>query len=591
MGYVLRKIWNHLERKRKWQLLLLLILMIFTAVTEVISIGAVIPFLTVLTAPQTIFNNEFLRSFASALRLSSSSELLLPITIAFGFSAIFSACVRLLLLWTTTRLSFLIGVDLSMDIYRKALYQPYLVQISRNSSEVIDGILSKVHMLIYGVILPILNIVIGILMLLSILGVLFVIQPLVAFVIFAGFGLVYLISIYAVKSKLLENSVLISRESTKVLRALQEGLGGIREVLIDGTQEIHCKGYRTSEMALRNALGNNQFIASSPKYIIEALGIILISFMAYLMTRESGSMSSGAVPILGAFALGAQRVLPTMQQIYSSWVNVKSSIPSARDAISLLEASIPKFQFNTTGNLIEFRGEIRLSNIAFRYNPAAPLILNGIDLRIGRGEKVGFIGTSGCGKSTLLDIILGLLEPVSGDIYVDDTKITLSNSRGWQKKIAHVPQSIYLIDGTISQNIAFGVPVEEIDFKRVRLAAMRAQIFEIIESWDDGFETLVGERGVKLSGGQRQRIGIARALYRDAQVLVLDEATSALDANTELLVMNSLSSGMLSEKLTMIIVAHRLETLLNCDKVFEICDGKIVRTFSYQELIAAIKTK
>ena len=225
-----------------------------------------------------------------------------------------------------------------------------------------------------------------------------------------------------------------------------------------------------------------------------------------------------------------------------------------------------------------------MSNLTFRYEQDAPWVFqDGVSLSIPKGSRTGFIGATGSGKSTLLDIIMALLTPTSGNLAIDGVRIDEQNFRGWQGHLAHVPQAIFLSDTTIAENIAFGVPVEDIDYVRVREAAQKAQIAQTIDSWSDQYDTIVGERGIRLSGGQRQRIGIARALYKQADVIVFDEATSALDNNTERTVMEAIEN--LDDELTVIIVAHRLTTLKNCTQIVELDDGKIKRIGSYKDIV------
>jgi ATP-binding cassette subfamily B protein len=312
--------------------------------------------------------------------------------------------------------------------------------------------------------------------------------------------------------------------------------------------------------------------------------MVLIAFVAFLLSRRPEGISA-AIPILGALAIGAQRLLPLLQQSYASWASLKSGQASLEDVLGLLAQGLPDHSHSPSSKALPFHYEIEFNNLRFQYGPDQPWALDGINLKISMGSRVGFIGTTGSGKSTLLDILMGLLYPTKGYLMIDGQSITSKNHRGWQAHIAHVPQFIYLADSTIAENIAFGIPVAEIDFDAVRFAAQRAQLSEVIESWDAKYNTYVGERGIRLSGGQRQRIGIARALYKNADVIILDEATSALDNETELAVMSAIEG--IDKKITVIIVAHRLTTLKNCSQVVEMSAGKIKRVGSYQDIIGS----
>lgn len=506
----------------------------------------------------------------------------MPMTIIFAMGTLLSGAIRLTLLWVQIRLGHSIGADFSISMYRRTLYQPYAVHVARNSSVVIAGITSKANIIVHQMVLPVLTIISSSLMLITILAALLTIEPLVAFTAFAGFGLIYGFVILVTTKSLLSDGQRISREQNKVVKALQEGLGGIRDVLIDGSQVAYCNIYRNADIPLRRATANVQIISSSPRLVIEALGMVLIAALAYSMLGKSGGIAS-AIPVLGALALGAQRLLPLLQQVYFSWTSMRGAQASLSDALDLLDQPLPRHADGPPIEPIAFRNQIALQQLAFRYTPDGPWILRGIDLKIPKGSRVGFMGTTGSGKSTLLDLIMGLLQPNAGSLTVDSVCITAQNHRAWQSHIAHVPQTIFLADASIAENIAFGIPVDQIDYARVREAAQKAQIAQDIDSWDQKYNTVIGERGVRLSGGQRQRIGIARALYKKADVIVFDEATSALDNETELAVMEAIEN--VGKNITVIIVAHRLTTLKNCTHVVDLNEGQIRRTGSYQMII------
>ena len=347
---------------------------------------------------------------------------------------------------------------------------------------------------------------------------------------------------------------------------------------------MYVENYKKSEIPMRRAYARINILTMSPRFIIESLGMILIAFMAYSLSNRPEGISS-AIPILGAFALGAQRLLPILQQAYGGWQTIRGGQAQFSDAINLLNQPIPDHlnDTETSDNKIEFNEYIEFKNISFSYTSKSTQVLKNISLRITKGQKIGFIGETGSGKSTLLDIIMGLLNPSDGDFIVDGQVISKEHYRFWQKNIAHVPQTIFLSDSSIKENIAFGISKNKIDDELVKDSARKAQISKTIESWEKKYDTSVGERGIKLSGGQRQRIGIARALYNKANILIFDEATSALDNKTEKLVMNELEC--LDENLTIIMVAHRLTTLKECDLIIELKDGEIKSQGTYSEIV------
>lgn len=582
IAQLLNRLWQHVSPRRRWQFGFLLVLMILASLAEILSIGAVLPFLAVLTAPNRIFQHPAAQPFIHALGLTSAEQILLPLTITFGLAVLIAGVMRLLLLWVSTRLSFATGADFSNNIYRRTLYQPYAVHVARNSSEVISGISNKTHGVIYSIIVPVLTLASAGIMLSAILVALFYVDPLIALEAFGGFGLIYVFIIRLTRKRLLIDSQCIARESTHVIKALQEGLGGIRDVLIDGSQATYCQIYRNADQPLRRAQGNNLFISQSPRYAMEALGMLLIATLAYTLAQQADGVAK-AIPILGALALGAQRLLPVLQQAYAAWINIKGGQASLQDTLALLDQPLPDYADFPLAEPLPFQQHIALNNLSFRYSSETPWVLKNLNLTFSKGGRVGFIGTTGSGKSTLLDIVMGLLQPSEGGLEVDGQPITVANYRQWQAHIAHVPQAIFLADSTIEENIAFGIPKEKIDHARVKQAATQAQIADIIDSWPKQYQTFVGERGVRLSGGQRQRIGIARALYKQADVIIFDEATSALDNETEQAVMQAIEN--LSADLTILIIAHRLTTLKSCTQVVELANGSIKRTGSYQEIV------
>ncbi len=579
---LLKHLWRHISRRRRGQFGILLVLMLLASFAEILSIGAVLPFLWVLTAPERIFEHAAAQPIIHVFGLTKPAQLLLPLTIAFAVAALIAGSLRLLLLWVSTRLSFATGADLSLSIYRRTLYQPYTVHCSRNSSDLISGISGKANGVIYNIIVPTLTLISSSFMLITILMALLAVEPVIALVAFGGFGLIYVFIISLTRKQLLFDSRCIARESSQVIKSLQEGLGGIRDVLIDGSQATYCQIYSRADLHLRRAQGNNLFVSSSPRYGMEALGMVLISVLAYSLAKESDGISK-AIPILGALALSAQRLLPVLQQAYGSWAQINGGQASLIDTLELLDQPLPCYIDQLVSQPLPFKSNISINQLTFRYSPETPYVLNKINLTIPKGSRIGFIGATGSGKSTLLDIIMGLLQPNDGTLSIDGQHVTLSNNRAWQAHIAHVPQVIFLADSTIEENIAFGVPKEYIDSQRVRKVAQQAQIAKVIESWPAKYQTCVGERGIRLSGGQRQRLGIARALYKKADVIIFDEATSALDNETEQSVMEAIES--LSEDLTLLIIAHRLTTLKNCTQIVELAEGCISRIGCYIEIV------
>ncbi|MBT7545409.1 MAG: ABC transporter ATP-binding protein [Kordiimonadaceae bacterium] len=557
--------------------------MLISAFAEVVSLGAVLPFIGILTSPDKVLSYPVVAQLAQTWSITQADQLELPITIVFVVAALVAGVLRILLLWLSVYLVAACGSELSVDVYRRILYQPYHEHVARNSSEVISSITNKVDSVVSGVILPLLILISSVLLLIAIMGALLAINPLVASVAALAFGISYGVLAWIARRRLHRNSQSIVIKETQRIKALQESLGGIRDVLLDGTQQQYSDIYRHADIPLRRTSADNNFISHSPRYAIETIGIILIAGLAYAMTHQVGGVNA-ALPLLGAMAIGAQRLLPALQQMYNGWASIAGSYSQLADIMEIADQPLPTDLLQPTP--LFFKDAIPISAVSFRYTRDTPWILDGLTLNIPKGARVGFVGSTGAGKSTLLDLLMGLLIPTSGEILVDgEPVISPARHRAWQRSIAHVPQSIFLADASLAENIALGVPEDMIDLDRVRHAARQAQIADFIESSTEGYSAHVGERGISLSGGQRQRIGMARALYKKADVLVFDEATSALDTTTELAVMDAIAG--LNRNLTILIIAHRLTTLRDCDFIVELEKGRVVRQDSYQNLLEA----
>jgi ATP-binding cassette, subfamily B, bacterial PglK len=581
ISILLVRLWRLMSARRHRQFSLVLLLMFLSAFAEVLSLGTVLPFLGVIAAPELVFKYRIVREVTRALNINSPRQLLLLLTVGFGAISLLSGGIRILLLWVSTRFTFAMGADISIEVYRRTLYQPYSVHIARNSSELISGIANKVAGTVLGVLLPFMTLLSSLILVVALPLALVAIDPVVALLASAGFGASYGLVTWLTRRRLQRNSICIAREQTEVVKALQEGLGGIRDVLLDGAQPIYCAVYQRADRSWRQAQGDNVFIAQSPRYAMEALGMVLISALAFGLSRQQ--TGAAALPILGALALGAQRLLPALQQSYGAWASIAGSHASLADTIELIEQPLPTESLERAPAPLPFTAAIVFSGVRFRYTSEGPWVLDGLDFAIPKGARVGLVGGTGSGKSTTLDLLMGLLTPTEGEVAVDGQAISGTQARAWQRAIAHVPQSIYLTDATFAENIAFGIARKSIDMDRVERAARCAQIAEFIESRPERYEARVGERGIRLSGGQRQRVGIARALYKEASVLVLDEATSALDNVTERSVMEAIES--LDRDLTILLIAHRLTSVARCDSIILLEHGRVVAQAPYDLLL------
>lgn len=573
------EIWRNLSALRKGQSLFLALLMLLGGFSEAISLGMVVPFLASFASPEKTFSHSGFVIVASWFDWAASffgvkssvggltQNHFLPLFGGlFMVSALLAGGVRLLLLWASLRLANAAGLDLAQELYRRTLYQPFSVHVARNSSSTISSLTTKIPLVTLSL-SSCLNFFTSVVIALSLIAALLAFSPGTILSGGLALGICYAMLSWFNAGKLAANSRAIAAQQDAAIKTLQEGLGGIRDILLDGTQKLYVDTYRKAESALRRAHASTMFLSYSPRYFMESLGMVFFAAMALMFCGRPEGLA-GALPVLGALALGVQRLLPALQQGYVSWSSLVAYHEPTQEVVDLLRQPMPSWLKATDNSPIKFEKEIRFNSVSFRYNPESPKVLSELSFSIEKGSRVGFVGKTGSGKSTCLDLLMGLLEPTEGQILIDSKVLNGSNVRAWQKKIAHVPQSVYLSDNSLAENIAFGVRPEEINMVRVREAARQAEIADFIERSSQGYHAPVGERGIRLSGGQKQRIGIARALYKQAEVLVLDEATSALDSATEHAVMGSIN--LLSSKLTIIIIAHRLSTLKGCDQIIDL---------------------
>ena len=555
------------------QLGFLLLVMFASGAAELLSLGAVIPFLVILSDPDTLLQQPFIQDLSGNFGVTKASQLLVPVTVGFASAAVLAALIRLTNVWLNGRLAAAVGSDLSCEAYRRTLYQPYEVHISRNSAEVITGTISQIALTVAGL-NALLQIITSFVVSVGLLVGLLIINTQSALAAIVLFGSAYWVLAIISRRELISNGRKIADATRNQLKALQEGLGAFRDVYLDGSQPMYLQIYRQADRPQRRLEAKNVFLSIFPRYAIEALGMVAIALLGGLLVFNQ-SNDKQVIPLLGALALGAQRLLPALQQAYSGWALLKGYTVAMQDVLAMLEQQVPLTV--RVEEPLQLKDSICLENVNFCYSSGQSNILNKINLRIHKGERIGLIGTTGCGKSTLVDLLMETLTPSKGHLLIDGVDIHLPENQrllmAWRSSIAHVPQSIYLADSSIAENIAFGVRAQDIDFNRVYTAAKQAQIASFIESCHDGYDTFVGERGIRLSGGQRQRIGIARALYKKSSMLVLDEATSALDSLTEESIMSTMDG--LAEDLTVIMIAHRMSSIRRCHRIITINDGSV----------------
>ncbi len=558
--------------RRRWQLGLFLSVMLLGAAAELISIGAIIPFLTVISNPAKILKINAFQEIFTAIGINSPTKLIIAVAAVFALGAVLAATVRLCLLYVTQRFVYGISQDLAGAIFGTVLHQPYAYHLENNSVEAQSAI-GKAQSVTTQILLPLSQAASTSVIAFVILCGLIYIAPLEAIGSGVSFALIYVIVMRRTRATILESGRIISRAQGDRYKAINEGIGGIRDVILDKSQNVFVSRFAAIESQLRAAQSWANYVAQAPKFLLEALSLVIVATMATLFSIRDGGLTS-ALPVFGTLALGAQRLLPLMQQGYSAWVSTLTAGAMLTEVLDILRLPhAEQYSKISVRETLSFQHAIEFSNVSLTYPKGTRPAVEEINFKFPKGARIGLAGRSGSGKSTLMDMMLGLLPPDHGRILVDGVELTGENRSAWQTKVAHVPQAIFLSDTSLAENIAFGVPHELIDFERVETVAAQAELSEVIKGLPDGLNSLVGERGIRLSGGQRQRIGIARALYKKAEVLVLDEATSALDTETETAVMKSI--GKLGPEITVLIIAHRLSTLEGCDMVVTLETGHI----------------
>lgn len=566
---------SHIDKKLQIKILILTFFMFIVSLAEVVSIGAVLPFLAILVNPENFIQSSIGKFVYEFLQIENTNELLKFLTSFFIIAALLAGTLRVLLLWTQTRISHSIGADISIKMYKVSLYQPYLSHLTRNSSYLVASITEKSNAVVKNVVLPILLFSSSLLMLISIILTLFFINIEVTIINILFFAIIYSLIIFFTKKSLNKNGHIINSLLPIRIKSLQEGFKGIRDVILNNNQKIFIDVFKSSDLPIRRAQALNSFISASPRYIVETFGILLISGFIFIMVSK-GTDIQELIPIFGVFVFGAQRMLPLMQQTYANWSTIKGSAPILQSVLELLDQR-NNIQVETNKLIkINFNDKISLKNISFGYPSENKLLFKDIDLTINKGSKVGIFGKTGSGKSTLIDIIAGLLKPKTGKLIIDNQIISEeAEYSSWMSKISYVPQNIFLADTSIKENIALGLSKNQIDLKKIEEVAKISKIYDSINEMDNKFDTLVGESGIRLSGGQRQRIGIARALYKKSDLIIFDEATNALDSHTEKDIMRNIYDYY-GKDITILIVSHNLNTLNRCDHLLEINSNKII---------------
>jgi ABC-type multidrug transport system fused ATPase/permease subunit len=574
------ELFNVFPKRLKAKIIGLLMLMMVSSLMDVISISALIPFLTALLGGKGILSQVDLinNKFLSIISFGSTVILLGEI---FILAIIIASLMRVALFYYQAKISNTIGRFLGGTIFSKILNWNYEKQVTIESSNIISLSSTKISGVVFNSVLPTLTILHAIiLVIIFFLGISFYSFKM-ALLILVTISFLYAFIAFYVNKRLAKSSNNIDKLQSEIVKLVQETLGGIRDVIMDGSKKFHLDKYIQLDDDLRKSVTFVMLVGNLPKFIIEALVMIILVMLIIYQIEFNKIETTNLLPALGALVYAFQRLLPVFQQAYSGWSLISGNQVALRSILELVtddkKLKIESDCLASGSKGITFNESITLDDISYRYPNAKFAVIDNLNLIIKKGSHIGIVGKTGAGKSTLLDIIMGLLKPSNGFILVDGIHLDeLALVKSWQKIISHVPQSIFLYNCTIEENIALNYIGESIDAEKVIASSKLACIHDEIQLMPYGYKTLVGERGRMLSGGQAQRLGIARALYKGAEVLILDEATSAIDDDTEQFILKAIEQ-MVANKITVISVTHKQVIIKTCDLVYEIQSGKLIK--------------
>ncbi|MEO5335342.1 MAG: ABC transporter ATP-binding protein/permease [Magnetospirillum sp. WYHS-4] len=567
------------DSQTRWRLAGMALLMALAALLEMAGVGLFLPFIQVLGDPSRLETLPVVRHLYAALAPANPTRFLLISILGLALFYLGKNAVLLAIVWVQNRFVLNLEANFARRLMAGYLGRPYLYHLSRNQAEILRNVSLSVMLTFTGTLLPILTIVLESLMAVAILGTLLVLEPLGTLAVLTVLGSTALAFYGALRKRVHRWGGRLEGINAELVQQVQGCQGAIKEILVLGCQEQFVSGIarlasERSQVRLRMITANQ-----APRMVMEAVGVGVLLLLAALLIASDRPVAE-VVPLLGMFSIAAFRLLPSINRIVSNAVTLKESGAAFENVCQDLETAPPLLP-PVEEERLPFRQEIVLRNVGFTYPGADRPALEGINIDIRRGQEIGLVGPSGSGKSTLVDILLGLCPPATGTVEVDgrDLRHVLGN---WQKEIGYVPQRIHLLNDSLRRNVALGVPNGEIDDAQVWRALALAQVDEAVRQLPEGLDTVLGDHGQRLSGGQRQRIGIARALYRDPEVLVMDEATSALDNETEHAITRMLST--LHGEKTIVIIAHRLNTVRHCDHLILMCAGRVTDVGRFGDL-------
>jgi len=584
MFAVVGKIYSLLDTRERRQFLLLILSMIAVGLIDVAGIASIMPFMAVVSNPDAISTNEYLHWAFQAFSFKSENHFLVLLGFLVFFMLLFSNAAKAFVLWLDLNFAHFRLYGLSRRLFRSYLERPYAFFTSQNTSILHKNILQEVAKFTHEVLRPCTQIFSRGVAALFIFGLLLLIDPLLALVIFSLLGSVYLSIYFLIQRRLSVIGEERFEANAQRSKIAGEAFGGIKDLKVLNREEFFFDRFSEQARVAESRMVAHGLFSQLPSYIMEvmAFGGILIIVLYYLMVKQNFDQT---LPVIALYAFAGYRLMPALQGIFSAATLLRFNLP----VLDRLHQDIDKNPSLISAwpakkiSPLTFEKTIQLRSINFTYPGSTRKVLEDFNLTIDKNTSIGLVGATGTGKTTVVDLLLGLFLPESGELLVDSNPVTSELVPHWQLNVGYVSQSIFLSDESLASNIAFGVPADEIDMTAVVMAAKMANIHDfVVETLPSGYDTPVGERGVRLSGGQRQRIGIARALYRDPDVLIMDEATSALDGVTEGVVTQAIKA--LAGKKTVITIAHRLTTLKDCDRIYVMEAGKIVEAGNYEEL-------
>ncbi len=584
-----RKILQLLSPGERRSLYLLLPAIIVMGFLEVVGIASITPFLALVSNPAAVQENRWLVLVYDLLGFSTTDQFLIFLGVAALVVLTFSNAFAAFTTYHLTRFSYMRGYTLSKRLLERYLSQPYAFFLGRNTAHLGTSLLTEVQQVVTNIIVPGMKLIAKAIVTLFIVGLLFVVDPVLALTVTGSLGLIYGVLIVASRRKLRKIGKVRLAANRRRFKVAGEALSGIKDLKLLGREQLFIDQFSASARRYASTQSTGNLISNLPRYALETVafgGIVLI--VIYLLAR--GQEIGQALPLIGLYAFSAYRLMPALQQIFIGVTTIRFNMPALNLLHQELRGPDPVVQAErSTLQALPFGRELALEGLTFSYPDTERPAVDNITIRIEAFSSVAFVGHTGSGKTTLIDVILGLLEPQAGALRVDGVVLTPEVLPNWQKSIGYVPQQIYLADDTVAHNVAFGIPKDQLDMAAVERAAKIAHLHDfIVQDLPQGYDTVVGERGIRLSGGQRQRIGIARALYHDPSVLILDEATSALDGVTEENVFAAVEALVGSK--TIIMVAHRLSTVRDCDRIFLMDRGRVAAQGTYGELLATSET-